>query len=404
MKSEKVEFLNQKEEKIAAILDWPINKKPLATAIFAHCFTCNKNFKALKNISRGLTNAGFAVLRFDFTGLGESEGEFAESNFDTNIEDIELAAKFLEEKIEAPKLLIGHSLGGTAVLFSAHKIKSTKGIVTIGSPYHPSHATKLFDESIEEIKKKGRARVNIGGRPFTVSSDLISTLEQSSPEEILADLKKSLLIMHSPQDDIVSIDNAEKIYIAARHPKSFITLGGADHLMSHAADSSYVGKVIGSWIERYIKIEDSKSLKTNHQVAAQTNHDSLTTDVYAEGHALTADEPERVGGNNLGPSPYGFLSSALASCTSLTLQMYAKRKNWSLETATVHINHKKDYVEDSKSLEDKKGGKIDHFYREIELKGDLSEDQKERLLEIADKCPIHKTLHSEIMVETKLLK
>ncbi len=404
MKSEKVEFLNQKKEKIAAILDWPINHKPVATAIFAHCFTCNKNFKALKNISRGLTNAGFAVLRFDFTGLGESEGEFENTSFDTNLEDIELAAKFLEEKIKAPELLIGHSLGGTAILFSAHKIPSTKGIVTIGSPYHPSHATKLFEESLEEIKANGKAKVNIGGRPFTVSGELIETLEKNSSKDLISELNKSLLVIHSPQDEVVEIENAEKIYVAARHPKSFITLDGADHLMSNAADSSYVGKVIGSWVERYIKIEEKPGLKTDHQVAAQTNNDSLTTDVFAEGHLLTADEPENVGGNNLGPSPYGLLSSALASCTSLTLQIYAKRKNWNLETATVHINHKKDYVEDSKSLEEEKSGKIDHFYREIDLKGDLSVEQKDKLIEIADKCPIHKTLHSKIKVETKLME
>lgn len=396
MRSEKVSFKNQQGENIAAIIDWPLIKSPKATALFAHCFTCNKNLIAVKNISRSLTEAGIAVLRFDFTGLGQSEGEFEQTNFDTNIDDLELAANFLTQQIESPKLLIGHSLGGTAVLHAAHKITSAKGVVTIGSPFNPSHVTHLFESKLIEIKKQGKAEVHIGGRTFTVSEELIKTLEKEDSNLLVKNLKKALLVLHSPQDTIVEIANAEKIYKAAHHPKSFISLDGADHLLSNKEDSTYVGAVIGSWIKRYITISEVDKISSNHLAAAQTNNDSLTTEVIADGHYLLADEPKDLGGNNLGPSPYGLLSASLASCTTLTLQMYAKRKEWDLKTVTVHVNHRKELKEGTSQ-------KIDSFTREIELSGNLSKDQKQRLLEIANKCPIHKTLHSENRITTDYL-
>jgi putative redox protein len=397
MRSEKVTFENKKKEKIAAIIDWPLHQKPKATALFAHCFTCTKNLTAVKNISKGLTSSGFAVLRFDFTGLGESEGEFEETNFETNIDDLELAANFLAEKIEAPKLLIGHSLGGTAILHAANKIKSAKGIVTIGSPYQPSHAAHLFEESVEEIKEKGRANVTIGGRPFTVNAELLKSLNSNDSEKIIAELDRALLVLHSPQDRIVGIENAEKIYKAAKHPKSFISMDGADHLLSEKLDSMYVGDIISSWLNRYLIIQEDDLLSTKHQAAAQTNADSLTTEVIADGHPLIADEPKNLGGNDLGASPYGLLSAALASCTSLTLQLYAQRKKWDLKVATVHVNHCK--IDDEESSR-----KIDYFVRTIDLKGDLNEDQRSRLLEIANKCPVHKTLHAASKVDSELME
>tara|TARA_R110002049_G_scaffold202300_2_gene372804 strand:+ start:1441 stop:2631 length:1191 start_codon:yes stop_codon:yes gene_type:complete len=395
MRSEKVSFKNQQGEMISALIDWPLTKSPKATAIFAHCFTCNKNLTAVKNISRGLTESGIAVLRFDFTGLGQSEGEFEHTNFDTNINDIELASAYLSNLIEPPKLLIGHSLGGTAVLHTVHKIKSIKGVVTIGSPFNPSHVTHLFESKIDEIKEKGRAKVNIGGRSFTVNEELINTLKKEDSDLLIKNLNKALLILHSPQDTIVEVANAEKIYKAAHHPKSFISMDGADHLLSNKKDSAYVGDVIGSWIKRYISIEEEDKISSNHQAAAQTNKESLTTEVIADGHYLLADEPKDLGGNDLGPSPYGLLSASLASCTTLTLQMYAKRKEWDLKTVTVHVNH-------SKELKDGSSQKVDLFSREIELSGDLSSVQKQRLLEIANKCPVHKTLHTENKIISKL--
>lgn len=396
MRSEKVSFKNQQGENISAIIDWPLIKSPKATALFAHCFTCNKNLTAVKNISRGLTESGIAVLRFDFTGLGESEGDFEDTNFDTNIDDLQLAAEYLAKRIDSPKLLIGHSLGGTAVLHAAHKIESAKGVVTIGTPFHPSHATHLFENKLEEIKENGKAEVYIGGRPFTINQDLLDTLEKDNSDLLIKNLNKALLILHSPQDEIVEVANAEKIYKAAHHPKSFISMDGADHLLSNKKDSKYVGDIIGSWIKRYVVIEDKTQLSSNHQAAAQTTYDSLTTEVLADGHYLLADEPTNEGGNNLGPNPYGLLSAALATCTSLTLQMYAQRKKWDLKVVTVHVSH-------SKENKDSINKKIDHFSREIELVGGLTDDQKERLLEISNKCPVHNTLHTENIVKTKIL-
>ncbi len=396
MRSEKVTFKNKNGLSISAIIDWPLNQSPKATALFAHCFTCNKNLTAVKNISRGLTESGLAVLRFDFTGLGQSEGKFEETNFETNIEDLEDAANYLEERIVTPKLLIGHSLGGTAILHAAHRIKAAKGVVTIGSPFDPKHVTHLFRDKISEIREKGSASVNIGGRSFKVNEKFIETLKDADSELLVKNLNKALLILHSPQDEIVEVANAEKIYTAAHHPKSFVSMDGADHLLSNKSDSKYVGDVIGSWIKRYItKEEEEEKITSEHQAAAQTNHDSLTTEVIADGHYLLADEPKDLGGNNLGPSPYGLLSASLASCTTLTLQMYARRKEWNLETVTVHVNHSKE----------KKGGteqKVDIFERELELVGALTDEQKGRLLEIANKCPIHKTLHTANIINTKL--
>jgi putative redox protein len=395
MRSEKVTFKNKNGLTISAIIDWPLNQSPKATALFAHCFTCNKNLTAVKNISRGLTESGLAVLRFDFTGLGQSEGEFEETNFETNIEDLEDAANYLEERIEAPKLLIGHSLGGTAILHSAHKIKSSKGIVTIGSPFDPKHVTHLFQDKVSEIKEKGSAKIHIGGRPFRVNKKMIETLKNADSDLLVKKLGKALLILHSPQDKIVEVANAEKIYTAAHHPKSFISMDGADHLLSDKKDSKYVGDIIGSWIKRYITIQEKEKISSRHQAAAQTNDDSLTTEIIANGHHLLADEPENLGGNNLGPTPYELLCASLASCTSLTLQMYARRKEWNLETVTVLVNHKEEKKEGNNQ-------KIDIFERELALVGILTEKQKERLLEIANKCPIHKSLHTENIINTKL--
>ncbi len=395
MRSEKVTFKNKNGLTISAIIDWPLNQSPKATALFAHCFTCNKNLTAVKNISRGLTESGLAVLRFDFTGLGQSEGEFEETNFETNIEDLEDAANYLEDRITAPKLLIGHSLGGTAILHAAHKIETAKGVVTIGSPFDPKHVTHLFEDKVAEIKEKGSAPVNIGGRSFRVNEKLIETLQNADSELLVKNLNKALLILHSPQDEIVEVANAEKIYSAAHHPKSFVSMDGADHLLSNKNDSKYVGDVIGSWIKRYITIAEEEKIASDHQAAAQTNHESLTTEVIADGHYLLADEPKKLGGNNLGPTPYGLLCASLASCTTLTLQMYARRKEWDLETVTVHVNHNKVKKEGSNQ-------KVDVFERELELVGSLTNEQKDRLLEIANKCPIHKTLHTENIINTTL--
>lgn len=402
MKSNKVNFNNHNDEELSGILDLPVDKKVHTYAIFAHCFTCNKNLKAIKNISSGLTSNGFGVLRFDFTGLGQSKGEFEETNFSHNVDDLMAAHNFLNKNYKTPKLIIGHSLGGTAALFAAHQADSIRAVVTIGSPFQPEHVSKLIESKEEQIKKEGKAEVNLGGRNFTIKKDFYEDIRKNKIDDFIGDLKKPFLIFHSPQDKIVGVKNAEMLYKHAHHPKSFVSLDGADHLLSNPNDSSYIGEVIASWAKRYLEIDGKRiDLKSDHGVIASLNsQDDFTTDMALGSHKMLADEPENFGGKNLGPNPYEFLSAALASCTAMTIQMYAKRKKWPLKNVEVHINHKKDHCEDCENLDKK--SKIDIFQRQLTLEGDLDEKQRKRLLEIADKCPVHKTLHSDIEVKTSL--
>jgi uncharacterized OsmC-like protein/alpha/beta superfamily hydrolase len=400
MKTSRVTFKGSQGHQLAAKLDLPVDKKPLACALFAHCFTCSKDLQAVRNISLGLTQKGVAVLRFDFTGLGRSEGEFAETNFSSNVEDLIAAANYMSGELDAPQLLIGHSLGGAAVLMAGLKIDSVKAVVTIGAPAEPVHVKHLFKEKEEEIEKKGEATVNLGGRPFTIKRQFINDLKQAG-KDLAKGLKKALLVMHSPQDQTVGIENARLIYDAAMHPKSFITLDGADHLLSRKEDAVYAGGIIAAWGERYLDLAEPEALQTEKQVAVRTSEEGYTTEIRAGQHRLIADEPESVGGANLGPSPYGLLSAALGACTSMTLRMYADRKGWPLKEVTVHLSHTKDYPEDASHSGEKKS-KIDVFEREIELEGDLNEEQRQRLLEIADRCPVHRTLHGDVEVETEL--
>ncbi|MBS3738419.1 bifunctional alpha/beta hydrolase/OsmC family protein [Mesohalobacter halotolerans] len=404
MKSKKVKFKNKNEEELVGRLDLPVDKRIHSYCIFAHCFTCNKNLKAIKNISDGLTSSGFGVLRFDFTGLGQSDGAFEDTDFSHNVDDLIAASKFLEDHYEAPILIIGHSLGGTASIFAAHQLDHIKAYVTIGSPFQPEHVSKLLESKMDEIQSEGKAKVNVGGRSFTIKKDFLEDLQKNKIDEFLGDLKKPYLIFHSPQDEIVGVKNAELLYKNAHHPKSFVSLDGADHLMSNPKDSLYVGQVISSWASRYLDVfEKEKELKTKHQVVASLDqNDDFTTEMALGSHRMQADEPEDFGGKNLGPNPYELVSGGLAACTAMTIQMYAKRKKWPVENVEVHINHKKDHCDDCKNINDK-NSKIDIFERDLILKGDLDDKQRQRLLEIANKCPVHKTLHSEVEVKTKLL-
>lgn len=401
MKSEKLIFTNKDGLKLAGKLDLPIDRKPQACAIFAHCFTCSSSLQAVRNISLALTQEGFGVFRFDFTGLGQSEGEFADTNFSSNVDDLLSAADHLVENFDAPQVLVGHSLGGAAVLMAGLKIPSVKAVVTIGAPAEPVHVAHLLKEGEEEIQSQGQATVDIGGRPFLIKRQFIEDLKKAASEHHIGKLKKALLVMHSPQDRIVNIKNAEIIYKAAMHPKSYISLDGADHLLSSKEDAVYAGKVIASWAKRYIDRRESDELSTEKQVVTRTGQDGFLTEIRVGQHSLLADEPESVGGTNLGPTPYGLLSAALGACTSMTLRMYADRKGWDLQEVRVHLTHAKDHPIDCKDVEDEKS-KIDIFDREIELEGDLDEKQITRLLEIADRCPVHRTLHSDIEVRTRL--
>jgi len=402
MKYKNVRFTNANGFELGARIEFPPDQRPHTFAIFAHCFTCTKNLPAVRFISRALVREGIALLRFDFTGLGESEGDFADTNFSTNLKDIYAAADFLTQNYRAPELLVGHSLGGAAMLHAACEIESVQAVATIGAPFNPIHIHHLFSGHLEEIESNGVAEVSIGGRPFKVKKQFLDDLQKHSPFEKLRKLRKAILVMHSPQDEVVEIENAAKIYQAAFHPKSFISLDGADHLLSRKEDALYAGEMIACWAKKYIHIPEKRALRPEKQVAVRLNReDVFTTEVVMGNHHLTADEPESVGGNDFGPSPYDLLTAALGTCTAMTLHMYARRKKWDLEEVTVHLEHYKDYATDFKEPEAGKS-KIDHFERLIELTGNLDENQRQRLLEIANKCPVHRTLHSEVKVVTRL--
>lgn len=404
MNAQKTTFKNKQGQLLEGILELPVNQHPHNYVIFAHCFTCNKNLLAVRNIGRALTSNGFGVLRFDFTGLGDSEGNFADTNFSGNVADLVAAADYLTEKHTAPTLLIGHSLGGSAVIFAAAEILSVKAIATIGAPSDPSHVAHLLKSSLKEIEQNGKAVVNLSGRDFTIKKQFLEDLKTKSLPETMKGLRMPLLLMHSPQDAIVGIKNAEDIYKAAHHPKSFVSLDGADHLLMHKEDSVYVGEVISNWAKRYLWITDEEKLpKTSHQVVASLDAaDGFTTQMKVGNHYMIADEPTDFGGNDFGPSPYELVSAGLSACTVMTLQMYAKRKKWPLKNVTVHTSYSKTHAVDCEHCETDTA-KIDTFHREIQLEGDLDQKQRERMLQIADKCPVHKTLHSETQVISTLM-
>ena len=401
METINVKFNNANGVELTGFLDLPTTQKAHNYVLFAHCFTCNKNFLAVRNISRALTSRGFGVLRFDFTGLGDSEGEFADSNFSGNVEDLVSAAEFLKTHYEAPTLLIGHSLGGAAVIFAANELPTVQAIATIGTPATLTHVKRLIQGEIDEINSRGSATVNIGGRSFKIKKQFLDDLESRELSDVVSAMKKSILILHSPQDNIVEIGNAEKLYIAAKHPKSFISLDGADHLLSRRVDSLYVGDLIGSWAIRYLEIPETSALKSDLKVIASLGEEGFTTNIKAGRHNFIADEPVSFGGNDFGPTPYDLLSAGLASCTSMTIQMYARRKKWSVGTVETHVEHSKSHAQDCEECE-RPLAKIDTFTRKITINGNLDESQLVRILEIADKCPVHKTLHEKVQIITSL--
>ncbi|WP_194774791.1 bifunctional alpha/beta hydrolase/OsmC family protein [Pararhodonellum marinum] len=402
MKIEKVSFENKNGFQLSARLYHPLDEIPRFYAIFAHCFTCSKNFSAVSNISDALCREGIAVLSFDFTGLGNSEGDFEDTDFSSNVQDLIDAAKYLEEHFEAPELLVGHSLGGAASILAADQIESVLGVVTIGSPAKADHATKLFKDQVDTIKEKGSAKVNIGGKSFYLKKEFVEDLEQQKLLQVLKDMRKSILIFHSPQDEIVDISNAAELYQAAYHPKSFISLDQADHLLNDVSDSQYVGQMISSWSDRYLtKASESHDTK-GHQVKVRLSGKHYTSEIKTPDHHLVADEPTDLGGKNLGPTPYDLLMAALGACTVMTLKMYAERKKWDLKEVTVYLDHDKVHKKDSEDVE-KPEAKVSRFSRALKIEGKLDDEQLKRLVEIANRCPVHRTLHEEIVVETKLL-
>jgi len=405
----KASFKNTQGEALSGLLEVP-DSETKAYALFAHCFTCSKDIAAASRITRALSNKGIAVLRFDFTGLGNSDGDFANTNFSSNINDLVQAANHLEENYAAPVMIIGHSLGGAAVLAAAHAIPSLKAVVTIGAPATGHHVEHLFSHAKEEIVNNDEALVNLAGRQFKIKKQFVEDINTYNDTKHISQLNKALLVLHSPIDETVSIDEAAKIYSAAKHPKSFISLDKADHLLSRREDSEYVASIISSWAARYLDIVDvnqeaasgtAPDIEKGHVFVAEQNK-KFTRKIYTEDHQLIADEPLSANGSNLGPNPYELLLAALGACTSMTMRMYATRKNLNLDNIEVTLKHDHIHAEDCSDC-DANTGLVDKIEKTIKLEGSLTDAERQRILEIADMCPVHKTLHNEIKINSKLV-
>ncbi|OUR97433.1 osmotically inducible protein C [Halobacteriovorax marinus] len=399
-KSEKFNFVNASGETLSGRLELPMSK-PKAFAIFAHCFTCSKNLLAASRISKRLTDSNIAVLRFDFTGLGNSEGDFSNTNFSSNIEDIYSAYTALTEKYQAPELLIGHSLGGTAVLQACKKLDKVKAVVSIAAPSDTLHVSDNFKTQISEIKDQGVAQVNLSGRIFNIKKQFLDDISSQKVLDGLSEQRKAFLILHSPTDNTVSIDHAAKIYQTLKHPKSFVSLDTADHLLMDKDDAEYAAQIIGSWISRYLKEVESEKIKpsTGELLVVGRPKHNFTQDIYSMTNKLVADEPKSFKGDDLGMNPYELLQAALGACTSMTMKMYADRKKWNLKDVVVELKHSKVYGEDCEDCEESKS-KLDHITKKITVSGDLTPEQIDKLIAIAEKCPINKTLNSDIKIES----
>lgn len=404
MATERITFPGHSGAELSARLDLP-DGPHLATALFAHCFTCGKDVVAARRIAARLAAMGIATLRFDFTGLGQSKGDFGATGFLSNVADLVAAAGYLSDRGMAPALIIGHSLGGAAVLKAAGQIESLRAVVTIGAPFDPGHVTHNFAGALERIEEEGVAEVDLGGRPIRIGREFVREVAAEELSGPIANLKRALLVLHAPRDQIVGIENAGAIFSAAKHPKSFVTLDDADHLITRAADADYAAEVIAAWSARYLDLKQPEAPKGAPEGivrVSEADPEGFLQHVN-DGplHHALADEPEAYGGTNRGMSPYGFLAAGLGACTSMTIRMYARRKKWKLTHVRVDVSHSKVHAEDCAECD--KGAKIDVFQRAITLEGDLDEEQRARLLEIADKCPVHRTLEATSHIKTALI-
>ncbi|MBS0271198.1 MAG: alpha/beta fold hydrolase [Proteobacteria bacterium] len=403
MNTEKITFPGAFETPLAARLDSPQGEIK-AYALFVHCFTCSKDILAASHISSALTEKGIAVLRFDFTGLGSSEGEFSNTNFSSNVEDIKAAIEFLRSQGKTPQILIGHSLGGAAILRVAQSVPELKALVTINAPSDPTHLRHALKSSLQEIESQGYANVMIGGREFRIQKQFIDDLEKHKSLDYLKNIHAAFLVFHTPQDKIVDIENAKFIFTAARHPKSFISLYEADHLLTRPVDAIYVSDILNSWVERYLlgeKASPTTKKEENKVVVTETSEGKFIQLIQTGKHTFIADEPLDVGGNDKGPGPYDLVLASLGACTSMTLRMYADRKDIPLKGIRVTLTHQKVYNEDLSNCIDK-NERLDLIHRSIALEGVLTAEQKEKLLQIAEKCPIHKTLTQSSVIKTML--
>ena len=397
MPAERFDFPNASGERLAALLDRPVGA-PRAFALFAHCFSCGKDIRAAKRIAEGLTARGIAVLRFDFTGIGASEGEFANTNFSSNVADLVAAANHLRKVERVPALLIGHSLGGAAVLAAASEVPEARAVVTIAAPADPSHVTGLFKGHVDEIRTHDEVEVTLAGRPFRIRREFLDDVCEQRLDVKIGKLRKALLVLHAPADDTVGIDNASHIFVAAKHPKSFVSLADADHLLSKPRDAAYVADVIAAWAGRYLNIEmaaERAATEPGTVVVTETRASTFQQTIRAGRHSLVADEPVAVGGLDSGPGPYDLLLAALGACTSMTLRLYADRKQLPLERTSVRLTHSRVHAADCGTCETKEG-MLDRINKEITVEGPLDADARARLLEIAEKCPVNRTLKSEI--------
>lgn len=402
-------FNNQQGESLAGVLEMPSGAIK-SYALFAHCFTCSKNNPAATWIARALANQGIAVLRFDFTGLGDSTGEFSHTNFSSNVQDLLAAAQYLEQQYVAPSLLIGHSLGGSAVLAAAQELPTVKAIATIGAPATAVHLKHLFADSYHQLTQRSSVEVQLGGRTFNIRRQFIDDLEKYNSVAHIEVLNKALLIFHSPADKVVSIDEAARIYTAARHPKSFVSLDHADHMLSDSRDAHYVADVLSAWVSRYLTAEETVAKDDSHgesviqpgSVIVRECDKKFTREILTSHHRLISDEPIAMGGADLGLNPYELLLAALGSCTSMTLRMYANHKQIDLLDIQVELHHDRIHANDCAGC-DEHPQQVDVITRVIQLNGNLDEKQRTRLLEIANACPVHKTLNNKIQINTSLM-
>ncbi|MGI9520414.1 MAG: bifunctional alpha/beta hydrolase/OsmC family protein [Hyphomicrobiaceae bacterium] len=397
-------FTGHTGEDLAARLDLPTG--PIrAYALFAHCFTCSKDLFAAREISQRLAQLGIAVLRFDFTGLGSSEGEFANTNFSSNVDDVISAASYLREHFEAPSILVGHSLGGAAVLAAAPQIEEVKAVATIGAPADVGHVLHQFGTSLDHIRAAGQADVTLAGRTFTITRSFVEDAEGARLIDGIAKMRKALLVLHSPTDQTVSIDNAGQIFSAAKHPKSFVSLDSADHLVTRPTDATYVASIIAAWATRFVPEYGGETEEQANVLVTETGLGKFSNVIWIGRHRLLADEPTSVGGLDSGPSPYDYLSIALGTCTAMTLRMYAGFKNLTLGKISVEVVHGKvaaAHCQDCHDVIEGRTGKVDRFERVISISGEIDEDVRDKLVEIAGKCPVHRTLEASSAVITKV--